>query len=169
MKEVAQVGIKIFVTETWRSDERQKYLKGLGLSKVTRSMHQDWLAIDIAFDLKTYGTIYPTDFKLWRKVADIGKKYWLDWWYDLWKRDKPHFQDNPKILPLIDNTIMKNNYTEILAQELQVSWLAPIFSEFEGDGTITEKTAKELIAIAVVRLEKKLRNDLASKVVASKK
>jgi len=31
--------------------------------------------------------------KQWRKIADSAKKYGIDWGYDLWKRDKPHFQN----------------------------------------------------------------------------
>ena len=36
-----EVGDEVFITETWRSDERQSYLRSQGLSKVVRSNHQD--------------------------------------------------------------------------------------------------------------------------------
>ncbi|MBT3726215.1 hypothetical protein HOG21_00495 [bacterium] len=32
----------------------------------------------------------------WKEIAEIAKKYGIDWGYDLWKTDKPHFQDNMK-------------------------------------------------------------------------
>lgn len=39
----------IFITETWRSEERQVELIKAGLSQVKHSNHQDGKAIDIAF------------------------------------------------------------------------------------------------------------------------
>lgn len=101
---------EIFVTEAWRSEERQKELISKWLSKVKRSNHQDWLAIDIWFKGKE---LYPVDMKKWRKVADSAKKYGIDWGYDLWKRDKPHFQN---WLLVITSTIMKF-YEEIYKKE----------------------------------------------------
>lgn len=89
----------VFVTEAWRSNTRQRYLRFKGLSKTITSYHQKGLAIDIAFkdDTRTKQIereLYPTDFKRWREVANIAKKYGIEWGYDLWKWDKPHFQDN---------------------------------------------------------------------------
>ena len=49
-----------------------------------------WEAIDIAVKWKV---LYPKDFD-WGKVAKVAEKYQIDWGYDLWKKDKPHFQDN---------------------------------------------------------------------------
>jgi len=83
----------IFLTETLRSADRQKELRAKWLSKVKRSKHQDWLAFDVAF----YGyALYPSNMAQWREIADIAKEYKIDWGYDLWNRDKPHFQDNGK-------------------------------------------------------------------------
>lgn len=81
----------IFVTESWRSTERQKELVKAGLSFVARSNHQDGLAIDIAF---RGAELYPKEYNKWRAVADIAKKYQIEWGYDLWEWDKSHFQDN---------------------------------------------------------------------------
>lgn len=94
-----QYGDSVFITETRRSNERQKYLFGQWLSKVKRSKHQDWLAVDIAFkdDTRTKQKekiLYPKDYNKRREIADVFASFWLDWWYDLWNRDKPHFQDN---------------------------------------------------------------------------
>lgn len=139
----------IFITETWRSEERQAELLKAGLSQVKRSNHQDGLAVDIAF----FGpTLYPEDPKVWRSVADIAKKYGIDWGFDLWKWDKPHFQDNGKALaPLIDPTMKKTKYTEIMTQALKEANLAPIFSSHTGDTPLTEQETKELIEIAFAR------------------
>lgn len=74
--EVNKTAAVIFITETWRSEERQKELIAAGLSQVKRSNHQDGLAVDIAF---TGAELYPADEKKWRVVADIAKKYGIDW------------------------------------------------------------------------------------------
>lgn len=99
LSEVKHLGV--FVTEAKRSSARQRYLRFKGLSKTITSYHQRGLAIDIAFqdDTRTKQIereLYPEDIKRWREVADIAKKYGIDWGYDLWKWDKPHFQDNGK-------------------------------------------------------------------------
>lgn len=49
LEEVNKVGEIIFLTETWRSEERQKELIAAGLSQVKHSNHQDGLAVDIGF------------------------------------------------------------------------------------------------------------------------
>jgi len=97
IQEVTPLGV--FVTEAWRSQKRQSYLRKKGLSRVITSYHQKGLAIDVAFEDDTRTKqiereLYPEDFERWREVADIAKKYGIDWGYDLWKWDKPHFQDN---------------------------------------------------------------------------
>ena len=38
---------QIFITESWRSEERQKELRAAGLSQVAHSNHQDGKAVDI--------------------------------------------------------------------------------------------------------------------------
>lgn len=97
---IDEVWDKIFITESWRSKERQDYLYSLGRTrkwkKVTwtkKSNHQEGLAIDIAFRGKE---LYPRSIKKWRDIGDVAKKYGISWGYDLWKKDKPHFQDNGK-------------------------------------------------------------------------
>ena len=85
-------GLQIFITEGYRSQERQNYLYEQGRSRAgniitwtLRSMHTKGLAIDIAY---RGGQLYPnTDDPRWRQVADIFKKYGIDWGYDLWKVD----------------------------------------------------------------------------------
>lgn len=90
----------IFITEWWRSNERQAELYNQGrttswniVTWVKHSNHQDWLAIDIAFK---WDNLYPTWLWTWMEISDIAKKHWIDWGFDLWGIDKPHFQDNWK-------------------------------------------------------------------------
>ena len=84
---------KIFVTETLRSVSRQRELVAKWLSKTMNSNHITGNAFDIAFK---WSTLYPRDQTVWREIADIAKEYKIDRWYDLWKWDKPHFQNNDK-------------------------------------------------------------------------
>lgn len=104
--------------------------------------------------------LYPADEKKWRAVADIAKKYGIDWGYDLWKWDKPHFQDNGKELqtpaPLINPTMKKTKYTDIMTQALKEANLEPLFSVHEGDKPLTEQETKELIEIAFARAKKRV-------------
>lgn len=97
---------EIFVTEAYRSQERQEYLYSLWRSipwsivtKTTNSNHTKGIAVDVAF---TGSELYPRDHDLRRNIADSAKNYGIDWGYDLWGRDKPHFQDN--WVPFIEKT-----------------------------------------------------------------
>ena len=110
---IAEVWDEIFITESYRSQERQNYLYSLGRtvagSKVTwtlNSNHTKGLAIDIAFK-GSY--LYPADFNKWKAIWEIAKKHGIDWGYDLWGVDKPHFQDN--WVPIIEKM---GTYREIL-------------------------------------------------------
>ena len=97
---------EVFVTEVFRTAERQKHLYDKGLSYIdgtnNLSMHQKGLAVDIAF----HGNeLYPTHHYKWAKVGESAKEYGIDWGYDLWSHtgfiDKPHFQDSgvPYVMP----------------------------------------------------------------------
>ena len=98
-----------FITETLRNLVRQKHLYEKGYSRLDgvyqRSLHQDGLAVDIAFkdDPRTVQIekqLYPRDMKRWREIADIAKELGIDWGWDMWEWDKPHFQDNFKPMPV---------------------------------------------------------------------
>ena len=155
-KWIAEVNKKsevIFITETWRSEERQKELIAAKLSQVARSNHQDWLAVDIAF---RWDELYPSDSKQWRTIADIAKKYGIDWGFDLWKWDRPHFQDNWKpLLTIINPEVKKTRYTDIMTQALKEANLTPLFSSHEWAAPLTEQEVKELIEIAFARAAKR--------------
>lgn len=154
LAEVNKTSPVIFITETWRSEERQAELLKAGLSQVKHSNHQDGLAVDIAF---VGASLYPEDQKVWRSVADIGKKFGIDWGYDLWKWDKPHFQDNGKpITPVINPALKKTKYSDIMVQALKEANMDPIFETHTGDTPLTEQETKELIEIAFARFAQRL-------------
>lgn len=149
MNEVNATSKVIFVSESWRSEDRQKELLKAWLSQVKHSNHQDWLAIDIGFN---GSELYPSYLKKWRAVADIAKKHWIDWGFDLWNWDKPHFQDNWKpILQLINPTMTKTKYSDIMSAVIKDANFDPIFDKHEGDQPLTEQAVKELIEIAFAR------------------
>lgn len=89
---------EVFVTEAYRSQERQDWLYASGRTRPGRvvtwtknSQHTKGLAIDIAFK---GDQLYPSvSDPRWRKVADSAKQFGIDWGYDLWEADAPHFQD----------------------------------------------------------------------------
>ena len=102
---------QIFVTEAFRTQERQQFLYNKGRTtpwpKVTftlNSNHSKWEAIDIAFN---WDELYPEDIYDWREIAEIANKYEIDWGFDLWGTDKPHFQDNGKPLNKVPYTQYK--------------------------------------------------------------
>lgn len=160
LNEVNQKEKVIFVTETWRSQERQNELLKAGLSQVKHSNHQDGLAIDIWF----YGSeLYPADFKKWRSVADIAKKYGINWGYDLWKWDKPHFQDNGK--PILNVNFSKmSKYTEIMQNALKDANFEPIFWSHEGNQPLTEQEVKELMEVYGARLYQRIKKDITEEI-----
>ncbi len=139
----------IFVTEGYRSQERQEYLYNQ-TPKVTwtlTSMHTKGLAIDIAF---YWSELYPSDFELWNSVAKVASEYWIDWGYNLWSSDMPHFQDNG--LPYNKKTM--NKYTKILEDEI-IKWYTTVFNDLSWDEPLTEGEVKTLLEIWFARLESK--------------
>lgn len=137
----------IFVTEATRSAERQLELYKLWFSKTLKSNHQTWFAIDIWFFWKE---LYPDDLNKWKAVWKIANKYWIDWGYDLWKWDRPHFQNNWLKILQINNLENMTKYTEKVNNYIK-NWYEPIFDSREGVNTLTEQEIKELIEIAFAR------------------
>lgn len=148
---------EIFVTESWRSGERQTELVKLKLSFVKRSNHQDGLAIDIGFDGPD---LYPVDQAKWRKVADVAKKYGIDWGFDLWNWDKPHFQDNGLPLLLTPEKTMTTKYGDILDGYVKGGYV-PVFSSHEGSAPLSEADTKALIDIGIARAEARTKKKAA--------
>jgi len=138
----------IFVTEWYRSQERQDYLYNQ-TPKVTwtlNSQHTKGLAIDIAFKGVE---LYPVNFDKWNEIAKVAKEYWIDWGYDLWQTDMPHFQNNDS------NNVDTNKYSDIL-KDLIKDGYEPIFNDYKWEDGKT----KTLIDIWFARTEKKWKNKL---------
>ena len=83
-----EVWDKIFITEAFRSDERQAKLYAQGrttpwqiVTWVKHSNHQDWIACDIAFN---WDELYPTELSKWKEIWKVANKYGIDWGYDIW-------------------------------------------------------------------------------------
>lgn len=113
---LSEAGDKIFVTEWYRTQERQNYLYSLWRTQpwqvvtwTRNSEHTKGRAIDIAFK---WAELYPRDMYKWREIADIAEKYGIDWGEDLWGTDKPHFQDNLQPLQEMRQYYM-DNYRKI--------------------------------------------------------
>lgn len=97
LKDAADQGFSVVVTETWRSQERQQYLYSLGRAQpgsivtwTLQSKHILGEAIDIAFSNKGKIT-YDGDFE---GLARIGEKNGLNWGGRWPTPDKPHFELN---------------------------------------------------------------------------
>ena len=91
-------GYSIFITEGYRSQERQNELYAQGrttsgnvVTWTLNSVHTQRKGIDIAWNSPE---LYPSDLNLWKEVGKIAAMYEIDWGYDLWGKDLPHFQDN---------------------------------------------------------------------------
>lgn len=103
------------------------------------SNHLYWQAVDIAF----YGDeLYPTNYQVRRNLANSALRYWIDWWYDMRYRDKPHFQDNWQPLPDKYKS-MAFDYIQILNEQFPDR--VPLF-DYEKDWQI-----KALIEIGILR------------------
>lgn len=140
----------IFITETYRSQERQNYLYSLWRTKpgnkvtwTLDSNHSGWTAIDIAFH---WEELYPSSMYSWREVAEVAKKYWIDWWYDLWKTDKPHFQDNWQALEEVEDKIFLDDsrFGHLIEKDLNNSFK---FNDYLDDRPATIADIKELITL----------------------
>lgn len=87
--------------------------------------------------------LYPKDIYKWREIWEIAKKYWIDWWYDLWKTDKPHFQDNWKIYEekiFLDDS----KFWKFIKEKLD-KWFK--FNDYLDDRPATIADIKELITL----------------------
>lgn len=136
IKDCENSGVPIFVTEAYRSQERQNYLYQQWRTRpwpvvtwTLNSNHTKGEAVDIA---AVGDVLYPSDFNRWRKVADIAKRYDIDRGYDLWRRDKPHFQLSPDAknrIPFSDKTV---KYIELLDKINSLMWKElDVYSEYE--------------------------------------
>lgn len=158
---------KVFITEWYRSQERQNYLyqqwrtrKWPIVTWTLNSNHTKWTAIDIAFH---WNELYPTDHNKWKEVWEVANQYWIDWGYDLWQRDKPHFQDNWKPLKISTETStqndLSNKYEDILINEIMNGYRM-IFNNISWEEYLKEKEIKTLMEIWFARLEKRILQEI---------
>ncbi|WP_069999455.1 M15 family metallopeptidase [Cellulosilyticum sp. I15G10I2] len=99
-------GLNIGISETWRSEERQKEMIKSGASKITRSKHMDGLAFD--FYNNQVGNLYPDD--IMRKCGAIGKKLGLYWGGDFKGfYDSCHLENNNPVgtIKAVDDQYIK--------------------------------------------------------------
>ncbi|SFD61132.1 M15 family metallopeptidase [Bacillus sp. UNCCL81] len=94
LKECKKANLDIFITETYRSQERQDYLYSYGRTregeKVTwtrSSNHTGRLAWDIAVNKPK--DLY--DFTSFKKAGEIAKKLGITWGGTWKEADNPHF------------------------------------------------------------------------------
>lgn len=94
------IGLKIRITEGYRSPERQAELYAQGRTKPGRivtfakpgeSYHQSRKAFDVCF---TGVNPYPNDDVKWKQLADIGKSIGLKpgYYFPQDRKDSPHFE-----------------------------------------------------------------------------
>ena len=98
LKAVANAGLKILITETWRSQERQEYLYASGRTRpgnvVTWTMYSKHLigeAVDIAFLTDDGKVTYSGN---WEAVGRLGELQGLVWGGRWPTPDRPHFEFN---------------------------------------------------------------------------
>jgi peptidoglycan L-alanyl-D-glutamate endopeptidase CwlK len=111
LEECKKANLDIFITETYRSQERQNYLFEQGRSregdKVTwtkMSNHTSRLAWDIGVNKPKY--LY--DEETLNKAGEIAKKLGIIWGgtWPKGKTDKPHFEVNKNwVAPKINSTV----------------------------------------------------------------
>lgn len=91
--ECRKQGIDLRVVETYRTPERQEYLKRKRHTKLSggNSKHQHFIAVDVVPVVDNLPRWHDT--KLWKKIGKIGKSEGLIWGGD-WKKfyDPGHFE-----------------------------------------------------------------------------
>jgi len=111
------------------------------------------LAVDIAF----YGSaLYPSDLSLWRNLADKAKKHGIDWGYDLWDWDKPHFQKGKTLTP--DVMKWKHDYTKILKDTVPEDQRVLMHEDTDIDED--ERQIKAIMDIVSYRTRMRIKKDI---------
>lgn len=91
-------GLRVYVFETWRSDERQKWLYAQGRTRpgdiVTnaRNAMSGWHFFGLAADIIHETKLWDVRDSWWEEVAQVMKLHGLDWGGDWTHPDRPHFQ-----------------------------------------------------------------------------
>jgi peptidoglycan LD-endopeptidase CwlK len=93
----AESGIPVMIVCTRRSQEEQDAAIASGHSWVTRSKHQDGLAIDVCpfEEYKLYGPDkleWDNDAPAWQVIGSLGEHLGLRWGGRWQKKDMGHFE-----------------------------------------------------------------------------
>lgn len=110
--ECKKQGIDLRIVETYRTPERQNYLKKKRRTMLSGgySKHQHFMAIDVVPIIK--GKMIWHNYKLWNKIGKIGIEQGLLWggkWQKF--RDYPHFElpipiDSIATIPIPDTVLI---------------------------------------------------------------
>lgn len=90
LKDCKKEGLNVDVFETYRTFERQKWLKSNGKSKTLKSYHRLGLAVDFVFKTKSGNWTWRVSEDKWDRLAEILES---NGFASLWKRsgwDGPH-------------------------------------------------------------------------------
>lgn len=144
------LGLPIFITEGYRSQERQNELYAQGRTSsgnvvtwTKNSLHTKRIAVDIAFDGEE---LYPNDMNVWKKVIEIAKGYKIDNGYTLWGKDIIHFQDDGQPLQDIEQLItygMNDKQKKVLENNINACGLSHDHGT-EEQQKLAQKQASEL-------------------------
>ena len=175
LQECERAGVKIFITETYRSQARQNYLYEQGRTRpgqvvtwTKNSNHMGRLAWDIA--VSPPANLYDTTTL--NKAGAIARKLGITWGGD-WPNniDRPHFEvkttwkapagnvamENPKIegvskLYQPTSKAIKDSTEEVLKQlEKGENGLSNSWRKKLNDGTLTDSDAIGLLYVAASR------------------
>lgn len=132
---------EVFITETGRSEAQQRENISRGVSWTMDSKHM-MNPKSRAFDIAFHGdTLYPSDFSKWRSVADTLKECGMNWGYDMWKTDKPHFECDGK--QFNKSEMDERDYKGIY----NANFSDPILKDWDGDKEMSEGNIKAFIEI----------------------
>lgn len=172
LQECEKAGVKIFITETYRSQARQNYLYEQGRSRsgkivtwTRNSYHKSRLAWDIA--VSPPANLY--DIATLNKAGAIARRLGITWGGD-WKNiDRPHFEVKTtwKAPKMVAQDVKKQEVddlykptsktlkdsTETVLKRLEATD-KPLSSQWRkklDDGTLTNSDAIGLIFVAIER------------------
>lgn len=125
IRELQQFGIYIRITKdghfrenSYQAGLYEKFLAGGPLAAAPGlSFHEYGLAVDIV-EIKNGRPVW--DNPNWPKIASVFRNYGFQWGYDLWKKDKPHFQKTfgyttAELKKLVENgNIVNDKYPNIV-------------------------------------------------------
>ena len=154
VKNAAQVIVgvhpDVFITETGRSEAQQRENIAKGVSWTMDSMHM-MKPKSRAFDIAFQGSeLYPKDIERWKAVAKTAKECGMDWGYDLWKTDKPHFQCDGSTIN--ENKMSTHMFNQM---EIEVPKDLQIFNSYKDESPCSIGEMKALINIGLYRWEQK--------------